>query len=64
MDGVLSRKKQVGVEGPLQLDIPYGSHRTAVTTTDHVPERLFEVDPLGTAVNVPLQFTPFESQNW
>jgi len=52
------------VAGPLQLEARLGSHRTAVTSTDHVPERLFEIDPVGLAVNVPPQFTWFESQNW
>jgi len=52
------------VAGPLQLAALLGSHRTAVTSADHVPERLFELDPVGLTVNVPPQLTLFESQNW
>jgi hypothetical protein len=64
MLGAVSRIKQVGVDGPLQLGTPLASQRTAVTSTDQVPERLFELDPVGSAANVLPQATPFESQNW
>jgi len=43
--------------------MPLGSQRTAVTSIDQVPDRLFETDPVGSAVKVLLQPTPFESQN-
>ena len=49
----------------MQLETPFGSHRTAVTSTDQVPEaRLFVLDPVATAVKLLLQPTLFESQNW
>ncbi len=49
----------------MQLETPLGSHRTAVTSTDQVPEaRLFVLDPVASAVKLLLQPTLFESQNW
>jgi hypothetical protein len=49
----------------VQLDTPLGSHRTAVTSTDQVPEaRLFVLDPVATTVKLLPQPTLFESQNW
>ena len=63
IEGALSRRKHVG-ERAEQLATPFGSQRTAVSSTDHVPDRLFVLDPLGSTANVPPQLVLFESQNW
>jgi len=65
MDGALSRRKQLGDAGPVQLGTPLGDHRTAVTSTAHVCALTGGSlpDPVLATVRVVPQLSPFESQN-